>query len=197
MMSFYLGSLDGSTHRESQKAWQRYCVPLLHIAAALCLSGLVGGLASAQNYLNAIGQTTYTAPEPADSGFVETANGNLHLEIPLGTFPQRGTGQPVTLRMVYDSNIWFLNPNYGGPVWQPTNVPGTGTGGGWRLIPGDVVQSYSWVYGDTNGCSHKNFSWTDAKGATHYFPITTTGPPSYWCSVDVPNGDALATDSTG
>ena len=198
MKALYLETAHGSTHKKSRKAWRRYCVSLFSIAAALCLSSLVGGVARAQGYLNSIGQATFTAPEPADLGFVETANGNLHMEIPLGTFPQRGSGQPIRLRMAYDSNIWYLNPNYGSPVWQPTNVPGPGAGfnGGWRLIPGDVIQMYSFLISGSHGCTYSNFSWTDARGSIHYFPITTSGPASYGCT-NVPNGDALATDSTG
>src|SRR5277367_1788292 len=62
------------------------------------------GHAEAQGYLTSTGTPPFSAPEPVEYGFTDTANGNLHLEIPLGSFPQRGSNQGLAVKLVYDSN---------------------------------------------------------------------------------------------
>lgn len=57
------------------------------------------------NYLLQTGSPTFTAAEPVEVGFVNVANGNLHLEIPLVSAPQRGR-LGFTAKLVYDSRIW-------------------------------------------------------------------------------------------
>jgi hypothetical protein len=42
------------------------------------------------DYSVQIGRPTFTTPSPVEMGFVNLANGNLHLEIPLGSFRERG-----------------------------------------------------------------------------------------------------------
>ena len=42
----------------------------------------LGGISSAQNYLTSTGTPAFAAPEPAEYGFVDASNGNLHLELP-------------------------------------------------------------------------------------------------------------------
>src|SRR5260221_11484124 len=82
---------------------------LVWIWIALCtapLALLFQPLALAQNYLQEPGRPTFTSMEPVELGFVNVANGNLHLEIPLASFPQRGTS-PLTFSLVYDSRIWY------------------------------------------------------------------------------------------
>src|SRR2546430_2136947 len=51
------------------------------------------------------GQRPYVAPEPVELGFVESATGSLHLEIGLGSYPQRASSQPARYYLAYDSNI--------------------------------------------------------------------------------------------
>src|ERR1700722_3222022 len=90
------------------------------------------------NYLNSIGVPTYSANLPIENGYVNAANGDLHLEIPLGSFPQRD-GSQLKASLMYDSNIWFAVE---GQPWFPGNVPMAGTPpqgdynswGGWRLV---------------------------------------------------------------
>jgi len=72
-------------------------------------------VARVQSYLNhGCSNLYYALPE---MGFVDVANGNLHLEIPLASFPQRGILH-YNARLVYDNSIW-KNP---GGAWEPTKV---------------------------------------------------------------------------
>lgn len=77
------------------------------------------------------GQYHWTVPLPVERGYVDASNGNLHIEIPIASIPERGH-IPYTASLVYDSHIWNT---VGGTTWQPTNVPGTW--GGWRLKTSD------------------------------------------------------------
>jgi len=76
--------------------------------AMIALMAAASDRAVAQNYATMTGAPSFSAPEPVELGFVENANGNLHLEFPLGSFPQRGSSQPYSLRLVYDSHIWQI-----------------------------------------------------------------------------------------
>src|SRR5579863_5653938 len=100
------------------------------VASIFCFSGIPS---QAQNYLTATGGPTYSAPEPVEYGFVETANGNLHLEFPLGSFPQRGSKQPYSPRLVYDSHFWTIP--IASTYWSAANTPGEYfPGAGFRFI---------------------------------------------------------------
>src|SRR5262249_53614196 len=112
----------------------------------------------AQTYLNATGSPTWAAVSKTENGFVNMGNGNLHLEIPLQTFAQRGS-MKLRAMLVYDSRVWqVIN---GG--WQPTNV--ASSQGGWRFVttadPGVVTQSLtSTVCNGTQVVqTWQNFTW--------------------------------------
>jgi hypothetical protein len=66
-------------------------------------------------YTTAAGTPTFTTALPVEMGFTNVANGNLHIEIPLASFPQRG-GLTYNARLVYDSLIWNIVNN----TWQPS-----------------------------------------------------------------------------
>ncbi len=162
---------------------------LISLLAVLCIVAALCGLAGAQNYLTSIGQTSFTAPEPAELGFVETANGNLHLEIPLGSFRQRGSSQPLEVKLTYDSNMWqtYINA-FGSAQWAPSIK-----GSGWVVTPS--LHSFGVGWGG-DYCNNTDFNWTDPHGALHYFPIHTTSG-FVGCPNNMPSGDAMATDSSG
>src|SRR5690242_17508208 len=80
----------------------------------------------AQTYLNATGSPTFNTPESVELGYINLANGNLHLQLPFGSWPQRGA-IGFSAGMVYDSRIWQIVNNQ----WQPTNVPNSIAG--WRF----------------------------------------------------------------
>lgn len=53
------------------------------------LAGLLVGVAvpaKAQSYLQNVGVPPFTTKQPVENGFINVANGNLHLEIPLAPF---------------------------------------------------------------------------------------------------------------
>jgi len=154
----------------------------LLLIGVLCLLGPGTRVSQAQGYITNFGDRIPIAPDPAELGFVENASGAVHIEIPLGSFPQRGGSQPLTYRLVYDSNIWDISPSH---VWEPNNIP-FASGSGWRLVPSINWQSnYSF-----DGTCHYNWNITSSDGSVRYFPIST-------CNGSTPNGDAFATDSSG
>jgi len=82
----------------------------------------------AQDYLQAVGTPVFTSAEPVELGSVNAANGNLHLEIPIASFPQRGL-KPLTYKFVYDSRIWVQS---GGSGWYPNTTASPWLG--WRFV---------------------------------------------------------------
>src|SRR5712671_8123659 len=108
------------------------------IAFAIALMFLLACVCQAQTYLNATGIPTFATTSKVENGFVNLGNGNLHLEIDLGTFPQRGQIK-LGAKLVYDSRIWQVVNG----AWQPTNV--ANSQGGWRFVttadPGVVTQT--------------------------------------------------------
>ncbi|HMC29601.1 MAG TPA: hypothetical protein VKL99_02120, partial [Candidatus Angelobacter sp.] len=121
---------------------------------------LLASAAQAQTYLNSTGVPTFSTLTKVENGFVNLGNGNLHLEIDLGTFPQRGKTK-LTAKLVYDSRIWQVVNG----AWQPTNV--ANSQGGWRFVttadPGAVTQTLtSTVCNGTQVIqTWQNFTWTD------------------------------------
>jgi RHS repeat-associated protein len=97
-----------------------FAVRSLAVATTLSLL-LIAQKVSAQepwDYLQADGTPNFTVTVPVELGFVNLANGNLHLEIPLGDPPQRGQLH-FNPKFVYDSRNWIpVNAN-GQWVWNP------------------------------------------------------------------------------
>ncbi|HKW76518.1 MAG TPA: hypothetical protein VJN64_13400, partial [Terriglobales bacterium] len=149
-------------------------------------------------YTTATGTPTFTTALPVEMGFTNVANGNLHLEIPLASFPQRGR-LVYNARLVYDSLIWKIS----GGAWQATNVPNSM--GGWRLLTGGEsgTVTYTTV---SKACDtpppiryrtlYSNFIWTAPNGTKHRFPISTMRDNTI-CQEGVSSDDELADDSTG
>lgn len=71
--------------------------------------------AEAQTYLNATGAPTWVTLAKLDQGFLNLANGNPHMEFPLGTFGQRGKLK-FSAKLVYDGRIYQVVNG----AWQPT-----------------------------------------------------------------------------
>jgi len=111
----------------------------------------------AQTYLQNVGVPTFATNIPVENGSVNAANGNLHLEIPLGSFPQRG-GSTLRVALMYDSAIWLpgtpipgswsWNNIYQGPRWSGFT--------GWRLVtsedPGYITSGQT----ETGYCSKED-----------------------------------------
>jgi hypothetical protein len=135
--------------------------------------------ASAGNaqYLQDTGSPTFAVTERVPMGYVNVANGDLHIEIPITSIPQRG-GQAFVGKIIYDSRIWKIVDNGDGPTWQPTNV-GTGSPWGWRYVStGLEPRNYDSV---TNVCTsggtnyywyqYNNYRYTDVNGTIRHFPL--------------------------
>src|SRR5216684_3839859 len=75
------------------------------IAFAIALMFLLASVCQAQTYLNSTGVPTFSTLSTVENGVVNLSNGNLHLEIDLGAFPQRGRVK-LAAKLVYDSRIW-------------------------------------------------------------------------------------------
>lgn len=142
----------------------------------------------AQSYLTSTGSPNFAAPEPVELGSVDAANGNLHLSIPLGSYPQRGTNQPQAITLEYDSNIWVAQSAALGLEWEPYNAPAYTQWNGWYLSFDASDQSNSIV----EQLCYTDASWADQSGTFHFFHLNestnNTCPRS---------ADAFATDSSG
>ena len=90
-----------------------YCTKLVLLAFALVwLLGLgalvVRGQAQDDDPLHVIGIPQLSGQMPVPNGFVNVANGDLHLEFPIVSLSQRGRS-PFKIALAYDSNLWYQN----------------------------------------------------------------------------------------
>jgi len=118
---------------------------------------------------------------PVENGFINIANGNLHLEFSLAAHKQRGALK-LNERLVYDSRIWTTA---GYPTtWSPTNVANAAySQAGWRFIDGadtGSVAYYNPTYTDepcppqdnsTYQLISSQYFWTDTSGTNHPFDV--------------------------
>src|SRR6266403_1991583 len=143
-------------------------------AIALLILAIAASPSRAQNYLTQGGSPSFTTAQQVELGFINLSNGNLHLEIPLSSFPQRGT-VPFAAALAYDSRIW----RQVGTTWQPTNV--LNSQGGWRYLDQGVTGSVAPLKTQTfsrgrqpDVCQYmvlSNFQWTTPDGVQRVFPI--------------------------
>jgi RHS repeat-associated protein len=170
---------------------------LIYAFAVLLLFSAAVVPANAQ-YTTATGTPTFTTAIPVEMGFTNVANGNLHIEIPLASFPQRGR-LTYNARLVYDSLIWKID----GTAWKPTNVPNSM--GGWRLITGGEPGTVSYLTA-SNPCDtpppiqyrtvYTSFKWTAPDGTLHTFPIYTMRDTTI-CNEGISSDSAMADDASG
>jgi RHS repeat-associated protein len=144
----------------------------------------------AQNYLYGTGSQTWGINIPIENGFINVANGQVHLEITLANHAQRGS-LSLNEALVYDSRIWQIVSNGSSYSFQPTNV--SNSQAGWRFVMGndpgstqDNPVSQTWPCSQIGGAwipQYNNiyFSWTDPSGAVHQFPGYTQQPMSGVC----------------
>jgi RHS repeat-associated protein len=164
----------------------------------------------AQDYVYDTGSPMYAVKIPIEKGYIDVSNGNLHLELPLSTTPQRGKLQ-LNEKLEYDSRIWKIVPS-SGYKWQPTNVPNGMAG--WRLTTGMESTGSIWYYTQNEeivcgeGEKHipynvySDFEWTDSQGTPHTFSGSTTQVPADDCYGrpildSVPSFTATAYDGSG
>jgi hypothetical protein len=176
------------------------------VAALMCLLGPGAASVMGQNNdpLSAIGVPPFVTALPVENGYIAAANGNLHLEFPMGSFPQRN-GPPVTLALIYDSTIWPQN--------NCCNISGIYWPAGWKFVNSaapipNIYNNEDFIPGPN--CSldgiddydtFKNFYWTDPYGTIHYFNVTTVQGNLNRCGDyryrTVSSGNAFANDASG
>jgi RHS repeat-associated protein len=181
----------------------------------LVFSALLGASTAvplkAQSYLQNIGVPPFTTTIPVENGFINAANGNLHLEIPLGSFPQRG-GRAVTAVLMYDSTIWY--PLFDVTLqWSPTNTStpifnAPSYAAGWRPVtsvdPGifhlGVLESGYCAYSDDyTYTTYSPWIYSGPDGTQHSFAVTTEEPnyPGHCGNTGFPNASGYASDGSG
>ncbi len=184
------------------------------VAISLCGRGY--GQSASSDYLYATGSPNFSVNIPVENGYINVANGNLHLEFPLATFKQRGN-LPLDEKLVYDSRIWMIG-HYSNYYWWPTNVPNSSDG--WRFVTGtetgttspeylgynsDYCDPYWYMDGgfDTNQCYQgwMSYSWTDPTNTVHQFDVQwvyQNGDPYYgWPGGSPQTLTGYAADASG
>src|SRR5262249_435669 len=124
--------------------------------------------ATAQNQ----GIPWHAIPLPLPNGFVDASTGNVHLEIPLGSIPQRN-GDPIISALIYDSGA------YTGAIGGIWNFGGLG----WRGIVGNSRSGISGLQWSSSSCSnwgvndpyghgmtYSGFWFRDIHGTTYSLP---------------------------
>src|SRR6266478_9379738 len=151
---------------------------LFLLVVLLCMSSV----SSAQNYLTSTGTPAFAAPEPAEYGFVDASSGNLHLELPIGSYPQRGTNRPARIEFTSGANkLWSVMTTGGpAPYWNADTL------GAWS-----VLQLEGTLTGSADGNSQCifDYTYTEPTGTQHPFP-----PNNADCGGPLTD-DSLATDS--
>jgi RHS repeat-associated protein len=161
-----------------------------------------------QSFMDEPGIPAFTTSFPVEHGFINIANGALHLEIPIASYPQRGSKLQYHARLVYDSRVWTFDPNNANQfqsAWQPNGVQSSPIGIGWRLITDEEggTPSYSQSFVSCGGPGllitfWKNFSYQEPNGTNHRadkaFQLKSA-PPS--CGGYQATGTAYASDNSG
>lgn len=172
------------------------------LCSVLTLCVLCGTARAQTDGLQDLGVPTFSVADqlPGGIGFVNVSNGNLHIEIPLASFPQRGMGgRPLVAKMIYDSHLWVAESGTNGSFWNPCCVLA-----GWRIVtdfdPGfATVNNIAFNECQNNTVSdfiYTSFEWVESNGTYHQFPIRVS--TNHGCgNQQVLTGDALATDSSG
>jgi RHS repeat-associated protein len=173
------------------------CFPLWLAVGLICFVGPFGGLLHAQDYSTSTGTPSFSLPYPVEMGIVDAATGNLHLEIPFGSFPQRGLGT-VNVKLVYDSHIWKPQPSGSSLAWVA--VADGFYDQGWRIVTttpwlgsSPQVCTFDQEVHEPNGAGH--FFHVNLGNGSIVYPNGFTYPESQ-CSV-TSTVTSYATDSSG
>lgn len=192
----------------------------LRISIALFLILLTQGLmALAQDYQASAGRPTFAVTDPTESGFVNVANGNLVIKIPLASYPQRKM-TPEEIYWIYESNqTWWISCGQGTCIWDMhrsaedangTLVSGLITGNikssragatvvgiycGDSLVENDGTTRYFW--GGTN-CSSQSGANVYASDSSGFLaPGNYAGCGSGTVAAYAPNGDSFVWSCSG
>jgi YD repeat-containing protein len=168
---------------------------VFRLGAFLIVFVVLNNPANAQDYLQSTGFPSFSVVQRVALGGIDISNGNLHLEIPVGIYSQRG-GHVIQQRFTYDSRIWKISVNGASQSWAVDNTSG------WQGQAGFASASVNFnVQSVPCGTSSYNlynaYTWTDEHQTAHFFPISIpTNIPS-GCNAPPPVLTAYSTDSSG
>jgi RHS repeat-associated protein len=173
--------------------------------ASLVFLGDRGLGQSSTDYSLQTGFPVFSTLKPVHFGSVNLANGNLHLEFPVTTVPQRG--RPTYMaKLMYDSRIWRIVAG----AWSPTNTNAPGIFkidgiapllyGGWNWVNPRVGRFGANAI--TNSClsggqtyywyQYEDFTYSDEIGTSHTFPIyNETSNVCHTAGTQTTSGQAL------
>jgi len=138
----------------------------------LALALVAGAPVAAQNYLYGTGNPVWGINIPIENGFINVANGNVHMEIPIGSQPQRG-GLPLTETLVYDSRIWQIVDTGSSVSFQPVSTDGWALGGtaiaGSGATQSIVNESVPCNGSGSQGYEEAIYTYVDMEGTSHVF----------------------------
>jgi RHS repeat-associated protein len=157
--------------------------------------------ARAQNYFYEYGIYPWSNPVPVPGGYVDAANGNLHIEIPITSLAERGQ-VPFVASMVYDSHIWVQEASGSSSLWAPANP-------GWRLVTSGSPGGASYVSQQAGVCEtdvnhkivitpwYKYVNWTWQAPDGRIIPFNTVSTLVDPCGGSVLTSSGLASDGSG
>lgn len=167
---------------------------------------------SAQSYYYSFGAYPWTTPIPVPGGYMDAANGNLHIAIPIASVPERGR-IPFVASLVYDSHIWQQALVGGAKTWQPTNVSSVPTAwGGWRLVTSTGTGARVSYSTNNSQCEQSNGNIEIYYNYSQYYPFRWTSPEGHvitfdnqtvdnWgynpCMASIPSSTGHAIDGSG
>src|SRR5229473_506724 len=142
MPSSRKGVLQNNSGKFTQQQGKTRTLSFLFVGLGLALCAPSGRAQQYTNdYLERVGRPDFHVVQPVEMGFVDLANGNLHLEFPMAAIQQRG-GMQLAVKLTYDSRIWGRQPNPG-LQWIPDSGHiGHGFVGGWKVLAASPVVSY-------------------------------------------------------
>lgn len=148
---------------------RRALITGIHFLALALVAGLP---VAAQNYLYSTGNPVWGINIPIENGFINVANGNLHMEIPIGSQPQRGS-LPLTETLIYDSRIWAVVNTGTSLSFQPNSTNGWALGGtaiaGSAATQSIVNESVPCNGGGSQGYEEAIYTYVDMAGTSHVF----------------------------
>jgi len=151
----------------------------------LLLASFMARPASAQmqDYMERIGPPDWTPSVQVNHGSVGLGNGNLHIEIPMASYPQRG-GSNLSVRLVYNSRLWTAMYWTGGLGYFPA-LP-FNANGGWSVLVGPygyATPCNTQFHVDCGGAGYASNSGQCSDNGVNFYNFTQTSG-FYWQAPD-------------
>lgn len=212
-------SIAGTSATRSSHCRRRWSVLASLMASTFLFGpGVLTTKGQDSDPLEAIGIPPLSSQIPVENGYIDPAVGSLHLEIPLGTFTQRG-GRTLKIALTYSSNVWTqMNATQWGPQYDNGALKelSTQSFGEWTISSSTAIgfANYTSIISNSNYCAignsrylyyvtYKNFSWTGPDGDVHLFPTIMSGAGWKTPCADGSQprynygGDEVASDASG